>query len=173
MPRPLPPPLRTDELLALQALIDSSTRTASPALADSVAYPARQMRAAELVEFWQGTALVAMATVGASGAPHIAPVHAELRGPTLHLVVYEDAIRRRDLAHNPRVAFTTWRDGAVVMLYGRAREIPNSVRDARPGRSGRPRRVVAMEVALTRVHAMRAPDRDPPADTAPASADQT
>jgi hypothetical protein len=146
-----------DALAALQALLDRSARAASPALADSVGYAARQMTAAELFEFWRGTGLVAMATVGAGGQPHIAPVHAELRGPTLALVVYEDAVRRRDLARDPRVAFTTWRDGAAVILYGRAREVPDSLRDARPGRSGRPRRVVALEVALSRVHAMRPP----------------
>lgn len=154
------PPPTADDIAALQDLIDRSTRAASPALADSVAFPERQMSASELVEFWRQTALVAMVTVGAAGQPHIAPVHAELRGTTLRLVVYDDAVRRRDLAANPRVAFTTWHEGAVAILYGRAREVPDSERDARPGRSGRPRRVVAIDVRLTRVHAMRAPTRD-------------
>ena len=111
------------ELLALQALLDRSTRTATPALADSVAYPARQMSAAEFVEFWPSVRLVAMATVGPAGQPHIAPVHAELAGTMLRLRIYEDTVRRQDLATNPRVAFTTWRaDGAVAIFYGRARE---------------------------------------------------
>jgi hypothetical protein len=149
------------ELAALQALIDRSVDAAFPALADSVGYSERQMTAGELTEFWRGTGLVAMATVSASGAPHIAPVHAELRGSMLHLVMYDDAVRRRDLAREPRIAFTTWRDGAAVILYGRAREVPDSTRDARPGRSGRPRQVVAIQVTLTRVHAMRPPDRRP------------
>jgi hypothetical protein len=52
-----------DELATLQALIDRSVRTASPAIADSVAYPERQMSASEFVEFWQSVRLVAMATV--------------------------------------------------------------------------------------------------------------
>jgi hypothetical protein len=150
-----------EDLAALQALIDRSTRTATPSVADSVAYPARQMTAAELVDFWRSQRLVAMATVGPAGQPHIAPVHAELTGTTLRLVVYDDTVRRRDLARNPRVAFTTWApDGAVAILYGRAREIPGSLREARPGRSGRPRRVVSVEVRLTRVYAMRARERD-------------
>jgi len=152
--RPAPTP---DELAALQALIDRSVRTATPSVADSVAYPERQMTAAELVDTWQRARLVAMATVGAAGQPHVAPVHATLRGTTLHLVVYENAVRRADLRSNPRVAFTTWLDGAVAIAYGRAREVPDSLRDARPGRSGTPRRVVALEVRLTRVYAMRAP----------------
>jgi Pyridoxamine 5'-phosphate oxidase len=82
-------------------------RTATPAVADSVAYPARQMSAAEFVEFWRSVRLVAMATVGPAGQPHIAPVHAELAGTMLRLRIYEDTVRRQDLATNPRVAFTT------------------------------------------------------------------
>ena len=39
-----------EELSALQALLDRSARTATPAVADSVAYPARRMSAAEFVE---------------------------------------------------------------------------------------------------------------------------
>jgi hypothetical protein len=140
---------------ALDALLESSGRTAGPALADSVAWKPRRMNAAELFEFWNGIRLVAMATVGPGGQPHIAPVHAELHGATLRVLVYADAVRRRDLATNARVAFTAWNeDGAVAMLYGRAREIDGSLRPARPAQSGRAREVVEVEVTLTRVHAM-------------------
>ena len=146
------------QLPVLQALIDRSVRSATPALADSLAYPERQMSASEFVEFWQSVRLVAMATVGDGGRPHIAPVHATLRGTTLRLVIYENTVRRTDLARNSRVAFSTWRaDGAAAIVYGRAREIDGSVRAARPGRSGKPRQVVEIEVKLTRVYAMRPP----------------
>jgi hypothetical protein len=146
-----------EDLAALQALIERSVRTASAAVADSVAYPGRQMTAAELVDFVRGARMIAMATIGAHGGPHIAPVHAELDGTTLRCAVYENAVRRADVARNPRVAFTTWKEGAVAILYGRARELAGSLRDARPGRSGTPRRIVTLEVTLTRVYAMRAP----------------
>jgi Pyridoxamine 5'-phosphate oxidase len=146
-----------DDLAALQALIERSVRTASAAVADSVAYPGRQMTAAELVDFVRDARMIAMATVGPHAGPHIAPVHAELDGTTLRCAVYENAVRRADVARNPRVAFTTWKDGAVAILYGRAREVAGSLRDARPGRSGAARRIVTLEVALTRVYAMRAP----------------
>lgn len=145
-------------LAALQALLDRSTRTASAAVADSVAYPDRQMRAAELVAFWQSARVMAMTTVGANGQPHTAPVHSTLAGTTLTLVIYENTVRRTDLHTNPRVSFTTWKDGAVAILYGRAREVPGSLRETRPGRSGAPRKVVTIEVAITRVYAMRAPE---------------
>jgi hypothetical protein len=144
-------------LTALESLIERSGAAAGPALADSVGWAPRRMKAAELVEFWKGIRLVAMATVGAGGQPHLAPVHAELAGPCLRVLVYEDAVRRRDLASNPRVAFTAWNaEGAVAILYGRAREIEGSLRAARPAQSGRERQVVEFEVKLTRVHAMGA-----------------
>lgn len=150
-------PPTPEALAALDALIARSVRTATPTVADSVAFPGRQMTAAELVDFMQRARLVAMATVGPHAEPHIAPVHVELDGTTLRVAVYEHAVRRRDLARNPRVAFTTWQEGAVAILYGRAREVSDSLRDARPGRSGKPRRIVTVEVVLTRVYAMRAP----------------
>ena len=148
------------DLAALQAIIDRSTRTATPSVADSIAYPERQMMAAQFVEFWSGVRLVAMATVGDHGQPHIAPVHARIEGASLRLVIYDNTVRRADLVRNPRVAFTTWNEeGAAAIVYGRASEIPGSMRDARAGQSGKARRVVAIEVKLTRIYAMRAPAR--------------
>ena len=64
-----------------------------PSVADSIAYPERQMTAAELMDFWSRIRLVAMATVGPAGQPHIAPVHAELDG--------HDAPLRRLRARRP------------------------------------------------------------------------
>ncbi|MEO6029374.1 MAG: pyridoxamine 5'-phosphate oxidase family protein [Candidatus Binatia bacterium] len=145
-------------LTALQALLDRSTTTATPAVADSVAYPDRQMTAAELMEFWKAARIMAMTTVGAHGQPHTAPVHSTLDGTTLTLVIYDNTVRRTDIRTNPRVSFTTWKDGAVAILYGRAREVPESLRETRPGRSGAQRNVVTIEVELTRAYAMRAPE---------------
>jgi hypothetical protein len=153
------PDKRSTDLRALQKLIDRSTESAGPAAADSLAYPARQMSAAEFVEFWESVRLVAMATTGENGGPHIAPVHARLDGIRLHLVIYDNTLRRRDIAANPRVAFTTWRaDGAAAIVYGAAREIAGSLRPARAAQSGNPRQVIELEVKLTRVYAMRPPE---------------
>jgi predicted pyridoxine 5'-phosphate oxidase superfamily flavin-nucleotide-binding protein len=146
------------ELAPLQEIISRSTASASAAVSDSVAYPERQMTAREFADFWAGVRLVAMATVGPNGQPHMAPVHAKLDGTKLRLVIYDNTIRRADLARNPRVAFSTWNaEGAAAIVYGRAREIAGSLRPSRPGRSGRPRQVVEIEVELTRIYAMRPP----------------
>jgi hypothetical protein len=80
-------------------------------------------------------------------------------------VIYANTVRRDDLRTNPRVSFTTWKDGAVAILYGRAHEVPESLRETRPGRSGAPRHVVTIQVTLTRAYAMRAPE--PAAGTPP------
>ena len=152
-------------LTGLQNLLDRSTSSATPAVADSVAYPDRQMTAAELLEFWKAARIMAMTTVGPNGQPHTAPVHSTLEGTKLTLVIYDNTVRREDIRTNPRVSFTTWKDGAVAILYGRAREVPGSLRETRPGRSGKPRNVVTIEVELTRAYAMRAPE--PAAGSAP------
>ncbi len=150
--------IETDDARAgLQALLEHSSAAAGSALADSVAFPPRRMSADELFEFWRGVRLVAMTTVGPGGQPHTAPVHAELHGPVLRVLVYEDAVRRRDLVTNSRVSFTTWNsDGAVAILYGRARELEASLRPARTSQAGRERKVVEVEVRLTRIYAMAA-----------------
>jgi hypothetical protein len=153
-------PPTAQELADLDALIARSVRTATPAVADSVAYSGRQMTAAELIAFWRDVRLVAMATVGSKGQPHIAPVHARLMGTMLRLVIYDNTVRRRDLEANPRVAFTGWGPGGgAAILYGRAHEVPGSLRESRSGRSGAARRVVSIEVRLTRVYAMKPPEQ--------------
>ena len=144
-----------EALATLQAVLDASQATAGTAVRESFDRPQRRMTAAELVAFWNDTGLKAMATVGPDGAPHIAPVHAEFVDGRLRTTIYENALRRRDLRNNPRVALTTWGPaGAVAIVYGRAREIPGSERDTRPGASGRERRTVALDIEITRVYAM-------------------
>jgi len=116
----------------------------------------RRMTAAELVDFWNGSRMKAMSTCGPDGVPHIAPVHAELVDGRLRTTIYEGALRRRDLRTNPRVAFTTWGPhGATAILYGIAREVPDSLRETRPGARGGVRRTVALEIEVTRVYAMK------------------
>jgi hypothetical protein len=117
------------------------------------------MTAAELVVFWNATRMKAMATVGPSGVPHMAPVHAEFVAGRLRTTVYEDAVRRRDLQANPHVAFTTWGPhGAAAIVNGIAREVPDSLRETRPGATGRQRRTVAFDIEVTRIYAMKARD---------------
>jgi hypothetical protein len=150
----------TPEMLAaLQRILDRSAATAGQAVRDTFAHPERQMTAAEFVSFWNGTRVKAMATVGERGVPHIAPVHAEFVNGRLRSTIYENALRRRDLRDRPQVALTTWGShGAVAIVYGRAHEVPRSLRETRPGATGAARRTVALDIEVTRIHAMKGRD---------------
>jgi hypothetical protein len=116
------------DVAGLQALIERSVRTARPTVAKSAAFPGRKMRASELVEFIRSTRLITMATIGPAGQPHIASVHTELDGATPRLVVYEDTVRRKDLARDSPVTFTTWKEDVVAIFYGRAAEVLGRLR---------------------------------------------
>jgi hypothetical protein len=141
---------------ALQALLDRSRASAGDAVLATFDHPQRRLGAAEFVTFWNGSRMKAMATSGPDGAPHIAPVHAAFFDGRLRSTIYENAVRRRDLRTNPQVAFTTWGPhGAAAIVYGIAREIPDSLRETRPGANGQARRTVALDIEVTRIYAMR------------------
>lgn len=145
-----------ETLAALQATMEQSSASAGAAVRDTFDRAERRMTAAEFVVFWNATRMKAMATVGPGGVPHMAPVHAEFVSGRLRTTIYEDAVRRRDLRANPQVAFTTWGShGAAAIVYGTAREIPDSLRETRPGATGRQRRTVALDIEVTRIYAMK------------------
>ncbi len=149
-------PMSAPALARLQAVLDRSRATASPAIRETFGNPDRQMTAAELVAFWNSVRLIAVATVGTNGQPHIAPVHARFEDDRLVMWSYENATRRVDLQRNPRIALTAWGDDrSVAIAYGRATEIPDQRRATRPGSSGTPRFIVPVRIELTRVHAMK------------------
>jgi hypothetical protein len=139
----------------LQRILDRSRGAAGQAVRDTFEHPERQMTATEFVTFWNSSRMKAMATVGGV-RPHIAPVHAEFVNGRLRSTIYENAARRRDLRVNPNVALTTWGPGgAMAIVYGRAREVPDSLRDTRPGATGTARRTVALDIDVTRIYAMK------------------
>jgi len=145
-----------DVLVDLQRILDASQTSAGYAVRDTFQRPGRQMTALEFAEFWNSTRMKAMSTVGPDGAPHMAPVHAEFVQGRLRTTIFERALRRRDLQTNPRVAFTCWGPhGAAVILYGTAREVPDSLRQTRTGASGAPRWTVTLEIDISRIYAMR------------------
>jgi hypothetical protein len=143
-------------LAAIQTILDRSLADAGVAVRDTFDRPERQMSALEFVTFWNASRMKAMATVGPRAVPHIAPVHAEFVAGRLRTTIYENAVRRRDLRSNTAVALTTWGpNGAVAIVYGTAREIPDSLRETRPGATGQPRRTVALDIEVTRIYAMK------------------
>lgn len=140
----------------IQGLLDGSRQRAGQAVRDTFEHETRRLSAREFVEFWNSCRLKAMATSGADGTPHIAPVHAEFVNGKLRSTIYENAVRLRDIQRSPKVALTTWGpNGAAAIVHGRARILPESLRDTRPGATGRARRTVALEIDITRIYAMK------------------
>jgi hypothetical protein len=143
-----------ESLAALQRVLDDSLRAAGAAVSDTFDRAERRLGAAEFVRAWNEVRLKAMATSGRNG-PHIAPVHAEFVAGKLRSTIYDNAVRLRDLRRNPEVALTTWGpNGFTAIVNGCAKEVPGSLRDTRPGATGRARRTVTLEIEVTRIYAM-------------------
>ena len=142
-------------LQRIQDILDRSSASAGRAARETFNREHRRMSAREVVQFWNQTKVKAMSTISPKGKPHIAPIHASFENGTLRTTIYTNAVRRRDLRANPEVALTTWgENGAAVILYGRASEVPGSEKETRPGASGTPRRTVTLNIDVHRIYAM-------------------
>jgi nitroimidazol reductase NimA-like FMN-containing flavoprotein (pyridoxamine 5'-phosphate oxidase superfamily) len=140
--------------MSLQEILDSSLASAGPAVKATFDRDERRMSAEELRQFWAETRMFAVATAGANGAPHIAPVHvAMLEDGGLEMAIFEDSVRLKDLRRDPRIAITSWApDGRIAIVYGRASEVPESRREV--GRDAG-RFVQTMRIEVDRAYAMR------------------
>jgi hypothetical protein len=140
--------------MSLQDVLDSSLATAGPAVKATFDRDERRLNADELRQFWSKTRLFAVATVGANGGPHIAPVHVTMmEDGNLEMSIFEDSVRLKDLRRDPRIAITSWApDGRIVIVYGRATEVADSRREVSrdPGRF-----ILGMHIEVDRAYAMR------------------
>ena len=147
--------------MTLEELLAESAHTAGPAIAATFNVPGRELTPDEFRAFWRGTRMWAVATAGANGAPHIAPVHVLLdEGDVFRMSIFEDSGRLKDLRRDPRIAVTGWGDdGTIAILYGRCSEVPDSRREiSRGGPAGRA--VLSMTIEPTRLHVMCPRPRD-------------
>ena len=145
---------------SLDEILERSLSTSGPAVRATFDRDERRLSAGELRDFWRETRMFAVSTVGANGAPHIAPVRVALADDdSLEMAIFEDSVRLQDLRRDPRIAITSWApDGRIAIVYGRAREVPDSRREV--GReSGR--YVISMRIDIDRAYAMRPSPRQP------------
>ena len=148
----------------IERVLRRSRATAGDAARETFDRLDRHMDAVEFVRFWNETKVKAMATVGDSGNPHIAPIHASFERGVLRTTIYVNAARRADIRRNPEVALSTWgAGGAAAIVYGRASEIAGSEKETRPGASGAGRRTVGLAIDVHRIYAMKGRDDDTPA----------
>ncbi len=142
----------------LQNILDESAADAGPAMAATFSREDRRLDAAGFREFWKGTRMFAVSTVGKNGDPHIAPVHVLLQeDDRLEMAIFEDSVRLRDLRRNPRIAITSWaEDGRVAIVYGICSEVPDSRRPINAGGSLQSDRyILTMRIEITRAYAMQ------------------
>jgi general stress protein 26 len=110
----------TEELEALQSLLDASMATAGPHLA-SIITPERRLSASQLTERLQGMRLLVLATASADGRPLTGPVDGYFLHGTFWFSSGTDSVRIRHLAVRPAVSATHLPgDELAVTVHGRA-----------------------------------------------------
>jgi len=139
-----------DVLARVQDLLDRSAATATPEVGRVFARDDWRFDAAGFLAMWAAQRWCTVASVGAKGQPHIAVVHADFQPDgRLTMRMFTGAVRARDIVANPRVALSKNLDGAVAMVYGRARVVPGTEAVRREAET------VEVEIDVTRIYAMK------------------
>lgn len=134
----------------IQHLLDHSAGTATPEVGRVFSRADWRLPARDFLAMWRTQRICTVASVGAQGQPHIAVVHADFQADgRLTMRMFTGAVRAKDIAMNDRVALSKHLDGAVAMLYGRARPVPGTeaVRQAAE--------TIEVEITPTRLYAMK------------------
>jgi hypothetical protein len=110
----------SDDLLALQQLLDRSYGAAGPHLR-SITTPERRVGAEELVAQLAGMCLLVLATVTADCRPIAGPVDGIFYRGAFHFGTAPDSVRYRHLLARPQVSATHLpREEFAVTVHGRA-----------------------------------------------------
>ena len=114
----------SEELTALQALLDASMATAGPHLRDIIS-DERRLSAARLTERLQGMRLLVLATVTADGRPLAGPVDGYFLHGTFWFSSGRQAVRMHHLATRPACSATHLPgEDLAVTVHGRAEPFP-------------------------------------------------
>jgi|SRR6266536_758320 len=148
-----------DALATLDRIIAKSLASAGEVIRHSFP-PEERLTAAEVVEFWGGRRLAALATVSPARRAHALPLLVYLHGARFYFQSEPGAVKMRDVRANPAAALVAWSpDGRIaVMVQGTAREIPPEQRAGLPDgllRDGPYGPAAIVEVTPTRITAKR------------------
>jgi Pyridoxamine 5'-phosphate oxidase len=117
----------SDDLAALQALIDRSYASASRHLLE-IHTPERRLTAEQVARRLQGMRLLALATVTADGRPIVGPVDGIFYRGAFHFGSAPDSIRFRHIRARPQVSATHLPgEELAITVHGRA--VPIDVAD--------------------------------------------
>lgn len=135
---------------AIQAILDRSAETASPEVGRVFARPGWRYTAEDFLAMWAAQRWCTVASVGPKGQPHIAVVHADFQTDgRLTMRMFTGSVRARDISQNDRVALSKNLDGAVAMVYGRARPVPGTEAVRHESET------IEVEIEISRIYAMK------------------
>jgi hypothetical protein len=113
----------TEDLAALQALIDRSYETAGAHLL-RIHTPERRLTAEQVCERLTGMRLLALATVSSAGRPVVGPVDGIFFRGAFHFGSAPDSVRFRHIAARPWVSATHLPgEELAVTVHGRAERV--------------------------------------------------
>ena len=134
----------------IQDLLDRSAETATPEVGRVFARSDWRLSAADFLAFWRAQRWCTVASVGPKGQPHIAVIHADFQADgRLTMRMFTGAVRAKDIALNARIALSKNLDGAVAMVYGRAKPVPGT-EAVRQGAE-----TIEVEIEISRMYAMK------------------
>lgn len=112
---------RSEDVAALQALLERSIAEAGPFLRSSFQIPQCSMSAEQVVECFARVVVVAFATVTKAGSPRVAPIGALFWRGQFHIPTTLEAARTRHVLARPAVSLA-WYDGIdrAAIVHGSA-----------------------------------------------------
>ena len=110
-----------DDIVQLQALLDSSVAQAGAFLREAFEMPEHSLSATQLVTYLQGIQNVALATTTAKGEPRVAPIGSLFFRGRFCIPTVAAAARARHIARRPAVSLTHYAgDDLAIIVHGRA-----------------------------------------------------
>lgn len=115
-----------EDIERLQALLDESIGRAGTFLRRSFQMPEHSLSAQQLIEYWQGVQVVALATVTTRGEPRLAPIGSFLYRGNIYLPTVATAARTRHIEKRPAVSLTLLRENELAIIVHGSASIINS-----------------------------------------------
>ena len=110
----------SEQVAAMQALIDESMRSASKQL-QGIARPDRRLSAEQVIEVLRGKRQMAVATTSARGEPRVSPLDVLLLRAEFFFCTSQTAAKVKHLRNNPAVSLAYIDSDVVgITVHGRA-----------------------------------------------------
>jgi predicted pyridoxine 5'-phosphate oxidase superfamily flavin-nucleotide-binding protein len=138
----------------IQGVLDTSAAKATPVLANTFSRDDWRLNAESFLDSWNDVRMCIVGSASKDGKPHLAAIHANFTDDgRLTMRMFEESVRQKDFAENPRVALSkVTPTGGVMTVYGKPREVEGTLM---PSRSGVGPGTVEVEIDINRIYAMQ------------------